>query len=380
MFGSTRNVVLQNGGTFTDNGQRLQVYGDTLLRGSGATSATTALTVQNSSSTNLFTVRNDGNVGIGTTSPGRTLVVDGKAAGGVLQITNNTAGNTAGNGLELVSAGLDAFISVKNNGYLGFGTNNTERMRLTSAGRLLVGTTTESTYLLDVSGDIRNTTSAYFATSSGNVGIGNTSASYRLDVTGGVRSTTSSFFATGSGVVSIGSTSGNGKLFVVDDVDGDVTINFQNNNAGSSARVRLGFNSAGGAWFLTHPRTGGNFSIFNDTNEFVTITRTSGNLGLGQTTFGTSATKTLAIGSGTAPTTSPADAFQMYSADITAGNAAAHFRTENGAVIKLYQETTGVGAATLVGNAGTNITDTDTFDGYTLKQIVKALRNQGILA
>lgn len=51
-------------GAATDNGQRLQVYGDTLLRGSGATSATTALTVQNSSSTNLFTVRNDGNTNI----------------------------------------------------------------------------------------------------------------------------------------------------------------------------------------------------------------------------------------------------------------------------------------------------------------------------
>lgn len=73
MFGSTRNVVLQNGGTFIDNGQRLQVYGDTLLRGSGATSATTALTVQNSSSTNLFTVRNDVRVGIATNAPTAAL-------------------------------------------------------------------------------------------------------------------------------------------------------------------------------------------------------------------------------------------------------------------------------------------------------------------
>jgi hypothetical protein len=52
----------------------------------------------------------------------------------------------------------------------------------------------------------------------------------------------------------------------------------------------------------------------------------------------------------------------------------------NGQTIKLYQETTAVAASTLVANAGTNITDTDTFDGYTLKQIVKALRNQGLLA
>jgi len=88
----------------------------------------------------------------------------------------------------------------------------------------------------------------------------------------------------------------------------------------------------------------------------------------------------LSLKNGTAPTASSADRFIQYSADITAGNAAPHFRTENGAIVKVYQETTGVGASTLVTGVGTPLTDTDTFDGYTLKQIVKALRNQGLLA
>ena len=83
---------------------------------------------------------------------------------------------------------------------------------------------------------------------------------------------------------------------------------------------------------------------------------------------------------GTAPTTLVADTFGLYSADITAGNAAPHFRTENGSIVKLYQETTSITAATLNSNLGTILTDTDTFDGYTLKQVVKALRNLGILA
>lgn len=82
----------------------------------------------------------------------------------------------------------------------------------------------------------------------------------------------------------------------------------------------------------------------------------------------------------TVPSANSTDRFIMYGADITAGNAAPHFRTENGNIIKLYRETTAVAAATLVGNAGTNITDTDTFDGYTLQQVVKALKNLGILA
>jgi len=109
-------------------------------------------------------------------------------------------------------------------------------------------------------------------------------------------------------------------------------------------------------------------------------TMTGGNLGIGHSAFGTSATKTISVNSGTAPSTSPTDAFQLYSADITAGNAAPHFRTENGGIIKLYQQTTGVTSATYIGGAGTGLTDSDTFDGYTIAQIVKALRNAGLLA
>lgn len=46
----------------------------------------------------------------------------------------------------------------------------------------------------------------------------------------------------------------------------------------------------------------------------------------------------------------------------------------------IVQPTTGVAAAALVSNAGTTLTSTDTFDGYTLQQIVKALRDIGLLA
>ena len=99
--------------------------------------------------------------------------------------------------------------------------------------------------------------------------------------------------------------------------------------------------------------------------------------------FGTNTYSTMTNGltmkNGTAPTGSATDQFHMYSADITAGNAAAHFRTENNAVIKLYQETTGVAAAAFTANSGTAVNDASTFDGYTLKQVVKALRNLGIL-
>jgi hypothetical protein len=60
------------------------------------------------------------------------------------------------------------------------------------------------------------------------------------------------------------------------------------------------------------------------------------NVGIGGTkVFGTSATMTVGISSGTAPSTSPADMIQMWSADQggTAGNAGLHVRSEAGNIL-----------------------------------------------
>lgn len=46
----------------------------------------------------------------------------------------------------------------------------------------------------------------------------------------------------------------------------------------------------------------------------------------------------------------------------------------------IVQPTTAVAASTLTSNGGTTLTSTDTIDGYTLLQVVKALRNIGLLA
>ena len=209
-------------------------------------------------------------------------------------------------------------------------------------GNTLIGSTTSTGEKLQVTGTARVTQSAYFATASGNVGVGTTSPSEKLDVSGFMRTT--------SGV----------KIT-------DGTIDF-----------RLSWASGNNAYLGTF----NNYPIqFYVNNIVAALLNTDFNFGLRQTTFGTSATRTLAISSGTAPASSPADCFQLYSADITAGNAAAHFRTENGAIVKVYQETTAVGSATYASpGAGSTVKTDDTFDGYTLQQVVKALRNQGILA
>jgi len=131
----------------------------------------------------------------------------------------------------------------------------------------------------------------------------------------------------------------------------------------------------------------GNFSIGNISNRGTflhsgwaagyQIEMENGNLALQDSSArrpSAGARSVIMLSNGTA-STNVQDTFQMYAADITAGNAAPHFQTENGNVIKIYRETTAVGSASLVSNLGTPITSTDTFDGYTLQQIVKALRN-----
>jgi hypothetical protein len=104
--------------------------------------------------------------------------------------------------------------------------------------------------------------------------------------------------------------------------------------------------------FMTH---------FNSDNSS-TLIRANGSLGLlGQQAYiftngsGINGTETF-MGNGgntlvvrnhaSIPSTNVADSFQQYSADIVAGNAAPHFRTENGNIIKLYQQSS-VGITTV---------------------------------
>jgi len=99
---TTGNFII--GSPFTDVGQRLQVYGDTFLKGSGATSGTTALQIQNSDGTISIRVINDGKLAFGNlnssaypficTINGTTTTPDQN--GSSLLFTTNNANNSNG--------------------------------------------------------------------------------------------------------------------------------------------------------------------------------------------------------------------------------------------------------------------------------------------
>lgn len=78
-------------------------------------------------------------VGIGT-SPTTPLQVHSSTTASTIRITNSTSGATSSDGLIIQESGNDTYIWNKENSFISLGTNNAERARLDSSGRLLIGT------------------------------------------------------------------------------------------------------------------------------------------------------------------------------------------------------------------------------------------------
>ena len=94
--------------------------------------------------TQAMTLDASGRLGLGTTSPsfasgGGIAVYNASTAR--LALKNATTGDGGDDGFQLAVSGLDVYIEQRENGFMAFSTNNTERARITSGGELLVGTT-----------------------------------------------------------------------------------------------------------------------------------------------------------------------------------------------------------------------------------------------
>jgi len=149
------NVLLQNGGTFTDSGQRLQVSGTTLLSGATTITGTTrienaALNIVNTASTvygYFFTA---------PSAPGYSSQIRFSQPNSDIIIFNGN--NDGGGGFGRYGANFGEFRIFSNGQFnntianLTFYTLGLERARLTTSGRLLLGTTTETATELTVTG------------------------------------------------------------------------------------------------------------------------------------------------------------------------------------------------------------------------------------
>jgi len=95
-----------------------------------------------------------GNVGIGTTSPSRKLIVyDTDSNVPTIGLRTNGSGILTDDGFDLQFASSNTFLFNRENGYMAFGTNNNERMQITSGGEIYVAPTTDrGAYNLQVNG------------------------------------------------------------------------------------------------------------------------------------------------------------------------------------------------------------------------------------
>lgn len=125
------------------------------------------VTVNGVTPVTAMTVTSGANVGIGTAAPGSKLTVVGGAVqqykpsgdnnafyGSTSDTSNNylRLGNTTGT-LDLTCSNGSAYLNTTQNGPLWFGTNGTERVRITSSGDVGIGTSSPSNKL-DVNGSV----------------------------------------------------------------------------------------------------------------------------------------------------------------------------------------------------------------------------------
>jgi hypothetical protein len=205
-----------------------------------------------------------------------------------------------------------------------------ERVRVNNAGQVGIGLTPIAGQSLSVA---RNITGSVFAMGIRSVGV------IQSDVTTQARGIDSSV-GTAAATFTLGSLAhyyaAQGTFGANSTVTTQTGYFAENNLLGATTNYAFfASNSAAITTGKTHyafyagnnTATGGG-TTYNFYAAGTAINYFGGNTGVGATTFGTSADKVLALGTGTAPTTGPADTIQIYSTDLSAGNTMLSIFTE----------------------------------------------------
>jgi hypothetical protein len=171
---TTTNGNLGFTGGNTSGGSKIQAF--------GATSTSNGYLAFEGYTAEWMRIDSSGNVGIGKTNPSQKLDVSGNLQ---VQGTNSfvyvDAGGASGSALKLeVTGSTSVAVGADSNHPLLFKTNATERMRITSSGSLLIGTTAEADKFT-VNGNMCLNTSIGYVFSNGGGSAGSVNAGIGLD-------------------------------------------------------------------------------------------------------------------------------------------------------------------------------------------------------
>ena len=265
--------------------------------------------------TEKMRITSGGNVGIGTTSPNRTLTVNG-----LVGVTNGTANTQQfifsidGNAAYLSSSYIGSSSYVP----MAFETGGAERMRITSGGNVGIGTTTpqaklhinnssaiSTTFLAgninggayfgwdsDNTGLVATYTNAaikfggaYYSsfnewmriTNAGRLGIGTTTPGYRLEVNGGSDTFVASFInsSASQSFIRVGDTS---------DANYSGLALYSDSGSGQIFKNGTGSNSWGGNASLNIYNSNGSIAFHPNNTANAMFIATNGNVGIGTTT------------------------------------------------------------------------------------------------
>jgi hypothetical protein len=345
LFEGTGNVTQEDAGFLFDaTNKTLTNYG----KGAQASNTSFGLSVLGGNTTGDF------NTAIGRSTMGNAYTGSYNSAFGYAALSNVTAGYFTGAGNIAMGYYAGAYItSGSYNTVFGYSAGNISTgsyNTIIGTGQLSGGTVSNNVILSDGQANI-----ALWKNSSNLIGIGYNSASdtlgAKLDVKAqGALSTDIAFRVRDSGNTNnLFKINGRGEVEIASETSQTFLTLSQAYLGVNYPRFKFALNGYNVPFSLftfdntVDPNLGAKYlNIYNDVSGddkcFFQIKNNNFGIGGDIVPMSTADRKVLYLSNGTAPTTGTTDGVKMYSADIVAGNAAPHFRTENGSVIKLYQQ------------------------------------------
>lgn len=316
---------------------------------------------------------------------------------------HNGTAMTTGSRAYLIAFASENWTTTANGTYLAYGTTangtttGTERLRIDQDGSVLIGTTTNAGYKLDVNGTTRSVTSIESpivrgnTTASGTLTLSSTSNATKGNIIFGANSVYDEVndrlgigTTTPTGTVQATGTAAGafyGQRFTNSTGSANCTLGKARGTTSSPLIVQNG-DATGG--FVFEGYDGASFLGTANFTGIIDGTPSSGVVpqALRCVTGTTLANRTerFRIASDGLFTFWDGGNFVLGTSTGTKIGTATSQKLSFWNATPIVQPTTAVAAATRVGGGGTTVTDTDTFDGYTIAQIVKALRNIGLLA